>query len=1253
MLIQATCNESDAFSQTLKASSDGSVSIKEGNNDVEIKVDAPDGSSSKYIIHVYKPSASDCSLKDLLISSGTLNPKFGISEQHYTVFVDPLLECFTIAPIPLNSKSTLSIIAPETFKDSSPVKLDVPLSVGDTQVELLVTSANASSKKNYTVTIRKQKYSNLIQIDEKSITESLICSICKDIVFRPRKIVHASCKHVFCFTCLDLFKKTGIDALDSQDASTIQSISCPLCPDPTAFTNHPLLDSDVKLESALGSRIVQCPFTKFGCSQTTPASSILAHAKGCPAFPESCTDCNTPSIISQLEGGKHRDSCLHSCACGLRVPNTDKAFHATLCKPSATPPKASFPSLHEWMSKRVDKKKFPNAYTMESCNALVTPKLNAYISSLKAAYNVVCESRGTQCVLPDFSSLDEVIAVYATAASNSLDANKARGTPADDLVYVHLGLMIEEADISRSLFTIPTVEVGAKVNQNDEASESFMADEVDGLLLQLGVPPSATDAKKVKALEEEYHRLLGQGLSDQAAEVQGLHLWKVKAMNKNNTASGNGQEESTIDSQTALRNACNLYKDAVAIKPQGFESNLHFGRACFLLGRYDEAENALQCAVTLRPVSVTAKALLGMVMLSVPKIKSLGSDQVRQAIQFVEALADQFKIRQWKFATGKWSGDTKSGEPSSPIILDDYSFFNPTTFTIFESLSRGYMFFSKPTEAFKSYTEIISMLPDVISSINRKAVAFKRFTFYLCIVQVAMLCILHNLNKSPSPRHLATYKSIQNTLLTLADHSTADTDKLASISKTIQTEGLALRECVARYLVAFSPNKLANMVGLGQAQLDQYDRNGAFDKSGGKLGEAEASFRACLMATDDEEDSKRVAETKAVLENQGWWKDVQSEIDFQKKRDEENALNGAAKVDGKKGTIPATKGKAVPAAKQPGKAAAAKPAAAAVPEKKPAASKKPAEKKTAPVKPAAQTGKAPAKNQSEPKTAEPIKETPVPPPETPTNESSKTPKYMKAYLGLARCLLRRYQLLKDQKQTTPPELISEIKQTFQTAIKLSPTHHDTYIEFGQFLETQETAATACELYMAFPFADLDASSRSQDDLYLYGEINRILMKQKIFKEPKLLESLVAEGRAGGMKTLSKYLDALDQAGESKLLMQVFSGVNKKPIDDVRNVLWKVLSLGYITNCFFIGIAGACCVLQVQILDMKKEVTSYNKPSRPISTMELISVHLIHIWISLGIILWKLIMVQLTVSHHLLLWWLLQNAIITGRIHIVH
>ncbi|KAI8918916.1 hypothetical protein BC831DRAFT_115898 [Entophlyctis helioformis] len=149
--VQAVCNEPDAFSQPQNTSSDGSIAIKEGANNVEVKVDAPDGSSSRYIVQVYRPSASDTSLKEVAVSAGTIVPPISRSETRYTVLIDPTLAKLTVNPVPLNAKSRIKWVCPA----SPPV--DTVLHIGDTAFQFDVTSANGSSTVSYTITRAKTR----------------------------------------------------------------------------------------------------------------------------------------------------------------------------------------------------------------------------------------------------------------------------------------------------------------------------------------------------------------------------------------------------------------------------------------------------------------------------------------------------------------------------------------------------------------------------------------------------------------------------------------------------------------------------------------------------------------------------------------------------------------------------------------------------------------------------------------------------------------------------------------------------------------------------------------------------------------------------------------------------------------------------------------------------------------------------------------------------------------------------------------
>ncbi|TPX63541.1 hypothetical protein SpCBS45565_g06533 [Spizellomyces sp. 'palustris'] len=161
-------------------------------------------------------------------------------------------------------------------------------------------------------------------------------------------------------------------------------------------------------------------------------------------------------------------------------------------------------------------------------------------------------------------------------------------------------------------------------------------------------------------------------------------------------------------------------------------------------------------------------------------------------------------------------------------------------------------------------------------------------------------------------------------------------------------------------------------------------------------------------------------------------------------------------------------------------------------------------------------------------------------------------------IGLARVLARRLARTQDSDTLSASASIdttslkADIENYYKEAITLCPRYHDAYIELGSFLEQHTSLVAAADLYATFPFErnmDPKLPETSQDDLYIDSEITRIFMKLKRFRDPVLIRSLIAEGRAMGIGVLGKYIETLDAAGENKTLMEVYAGVNRKALDD--------------------------------------------------------------------------------------------------------
>ncbi|KAJ3316563.1 hypothetical protein HDV06_003227, partial [Boothiomyces sp. JEL0866] len=161
-----------------------------------------------------------------------------------------------------------------------------------------------------------------------------------------------------------------------------------------------------------------------------------------------------------------------------------------------------------------------------------------------------------------------------------------------------------------------------------------------------------------------------------------------------------------------------------------------------------------------------------------------------------------------------------------------------------------------------------------------------------------------------------------------------------------------------------------------------------------------------------------------------------------------------------------------------------------------------------------------------------------------TISTTSFPKSLEARLGLAKvctAIVTHNSLefinLNDEQKIS----LNEAVRYYKEVIDMDPSYLDAYIELGNLLMQLKEEEHALEIYLSFPFK----STICQDELYLHSEINRLLIKQKKYKHPSLLKSLVMEGKAGGIKSISKYVDVLDAAGEYKILMTLYSAVSGK------------------------------------------------------------------------------------------------------------
>lgn len=126
----------------------GKIDLKCGKNTYNVVTLAEDKTASKtYKLLINRTCDESATLKEIKLSSGSLNPTFNSSTVNYAISVSKDIDKLTITPVPTSDKST--------FKINNSDSNEVALEYGDNEVKIEVTSENGS-KGVYTLTINRE-----------------------------------------------------------------------------------------------------------------------------------------------------------------------------------------------------------------------------------------------------------------------------------------------------------------------------------------------------------------------------------------------------------------------------------------------------------------------------------------------------------------------------------------------------------------------------------------------------------------------------------------------------------------------------------------------------------------------------------------------------------------------------------------------------------------------------------------------------------------------------------------------------------------------------------------------------------------------------------------------------------------------------------------------------------------------------------------------------------------------------------------
>lgn len=125
-----------------------------GNNLIEIEVTSSDGKTKElYTLQVNRQVSTNNYLSYILPSTGTLSPSFNKTNNNYTIKLENNVKQIKIDAEPEDANATMTITGNGTYD----------LEVGETKVEIVVTSV-IGVKRTYTVSIiRKQSDNNYLK----------------------------------------------------------------------------------------------------------------------------------------------------------------------------------------------------------------------------------------------------------------------------------------------------------------------------------------------------------------------------------------------------------------------------------------------------------------------------------------------------------------------------------------------------------------------------------------------------------------------------------------------------------------------------------------------------------------------------------------------------------------------------------------------------------------------------------------------------------------------------------------------------------------------------------------------------------------------------------------------------------------------------------------------------------------------------------------------------------------------------------
>ncbi|XP_015218375.2 uncharacterized protein [Lepisosteus oculatus] len=473
-------SDSGASYKILCGSGSMVIELKDGVNKVDIEVIAEDGTAKIYTVEVTKLSASAAELSGLEFPEGLqLQPAFATTIFEYSCTVPFNLNALTVQPKVPDSNMKVSV------NEADPSD-SVPLTVGDSLLEVKVSSADGTRSCIYTILITREQIPYVITFNTVKDQMEYECPVSLTAFYRPVSISGSDPKHAFSAPYIDvLTRRSKVDPLDESPLGESWKVT------------------EYEVDRRMSAASVKCCFAYRGCEIVLKLSELGEHVTHCPHKPPSELDVKdvTDSEWYKAQSASS-DSLQIETKHTLQIRSWEKRLQKAL------------------MEDDVDK----------LCHH-AEEHIKLYKQRLPKSGGITLNEEGES----PLDALHQVLVDYASAIKLK---------PRDPNLHFQLGLAFEEQYYATEIYGLKR-KVEDDPQDLSSAKASGREDEILAICKLHGLHGKPTLENQLKALDAEFHQLKEQGQSARADYIQTLFIWLSKKAGKDGRT-GVSDEESPL-----------------------------------------------------------------------------------------------------------------------------------------------------------------------------------------------------------------------------------------------------------------------------------------------------------------------------------------------------------------------------------------------------------------------------------------------------------------------------------------------------------------------------------------------------------------------------------------------------------------------------------------------------------------------------------------------------------------------------------